>query len=177
MRRAVRRNRNAGKPDDFSAAQTVPWPFIRYTEMALNYAEASAAIGQEQEARDWINRIRFRAGMPATTASGQDLIDLIRNERRVELAYEEHRFYDGRRWLLGEELGSGIQAINVVATLKPGASPLVPYRHDKTVYEYSYEVFDNTEVETRVWVNKMYYRPISRDEINRNAQLVQNPGY
>lgn len=166
-----------GKPDDFSASQTVPWPFIRYTEMALNYAEASAELGQEQEARDWINKIRFRAGMPATVASGAELMDLIRNERRLELVYEEHRFYDGRRWLLGEQLGRGIKAINVIAMLKPGASPHVPYRHDKTRYNYTYEVFDNTENETRVWVNKMYYRPISRGEIQRNELLVQNPGY
>ena len=165
------------KPDDFSAAQTVPWPFIRYTEMALSYAEASAELGQEQEARDWINRIRFRVGMPAINDSGDDLMARIRNERRLELVYEEHRFYDARRWLMGEVIGRGVQAINVIGTLKPGATPHVPYRHDKDVYDYTYEVFDNTENETRVWVNKMYYRPISRDEINRNDQLVQNPGY
>jgi len=166
-----------GKPDDFSASQTVPWPFIRYTEMALNYAEASAELGQEQEARDWINKIRFRVGMPATTASGAELMDLIRNERRLELVYEEHRFYDGRRWLMGEQLGRGIKAINIIGMLKPGATPHVPYRHDKSRYTYTYEVFDNTENETRVWLDKMYYRPISRDEIQRNELLVQNPGY
>ncbi len=166
-----------GKPDDFSAAQTVPWPFIRYTEMVLSYAEASQALGQEDEARSWINKIRYRAGLPATTASGDELRDLIRNERRVELVYEEHRFYDGRRWMLGDELGRGIQAINVVATLKPGATPHVPYLYDEDVYDYEYQVFENTENETRVWNNKMYYRPISRDEINRNPALEQNPGY
>ena len=78
---------------------------------------------------------------------------------------------------MGEELGRQIEAINVVATLKSGASPHVPYRHDKSVYDYSYEVFENTEIESRVWRNKMYYRPISRDEINRNPLLEQNPGY
>ncbi len=166
-----------GKPDDFSAAQTVPWPFIRYTEMALSYAEASLELGQEQEARDWINRIRFRAGMPAINDSGDALRQRIRNERRIELVYEEHRYHDGRRWMIGDMLGRGIQAINIIATLKPGASPHVPYRHDKSRYDYSYEVFDNTENETRIWDDKMYYRPISRDEINRNSQLVQNPGY
>ncbi|MEM8891623.1 MAG: RagB/SusD family nutrient uptake outer membrane protein, partial [Bacteroidota bacterium] len=52
-----------------------------------------------------------------------------------------------------------------------------PYRHDKDVYDYTYTVVDNTENENRVWNDKMYFRPITRDEINRNAQLVQNPGY
>jgi starch-binding outer membrane protein, SusD/RagB family len=78
-----------------------------------------------------------------------------------------------------QTLGRGIKDINVVAKLKPGKSPLVPYRHDKTVYDYTYTVENNTEVETRVWVDKMYYRPISRDEVNKNKLLEgkNNPGY
>ncbi len=164
-------------PDNQSNAQVIPWPFIRYTEMALLYAEASIELGQEQEARDWINKIRFRAGMPGINDSGSDLVDRLRNERRVELAYEEHRYHDGRRWMLGSELGRGIKSIQVTAALKPGMDPLVPYRHDPTVYDYTYTVVDNNENETRVWNDKMYYRPISRDEINRNDLLIQNPGY
>jgi len=74
-------------------------------------------------------------------------------------------------------LGRGIKAIHVDASLKPGKSPLVPYRHDETVYNYTYTVQDNTENETRVWKDKMYFRPISRDEMSKNAQLIQNPGY
>lgn len=164
-------------PDNQSTGQDIPWPFIRYTEMALIYAEASIELGQEALARDWINKIRFRAGMPAINDSGDALKQRLRNERRVEMAYEEHRYHDGRRWMIGDVLGRGIKAINVQATLKPGKSPLVPYRHDKTVYDYTYTVYDNTENETRVWNDKMYYRPISRDEVNRNSLLKQNPGY
>jgi hypothetical protein len=74
-------------------------------------------------------------------------------------------------------LGRGIKSIHVDATLKPGKSPLVPYRHDKTVYNYTYTVEDNTSNETRRWVDKMYFRPIERDETNRNTALIQNPGY
>ncbi len=166
-----------GLPDNQSNAQTIPWPFIRYTEMALIYAEASIALGQEAQAREWLNKIRFRGGMPAINDSGTALTDRLRNERKVELAYEEHRYHDGRRWMIGDELGSGVESIRVTATLKPGKSPLVPYRYDASVYDYSYEVYDNTENETRVWNDKMYYRPVSRDEINRNSLLKQNPGY
>lgn len=161
-----------------SGFQVVPWPFIRYTEMVLNYAEACIELGQETEAKTWLNKIRFRAGMPAITESGTALRDRYRNERRVELAYEEHRYHDARRWMIAPTtLGRGIKSIHIEATLKPGESPHVPYRYDKTKYTYDYTVENNTSNETRVWVDKMYYRPIERDEMNRNSLLIQNPGY
>ena len=168
---------NPALPDNQSSAQTIPWPFIRYTEMALNYAEASLELGNEGEAREWLNKIRFRAGMPAISDSGPALKERLRNERRIELVYEEHRYHDGRRWMIGEQLGRPIKAISVVANTKPGKSPHPVYRYDPDTYEYRYTVFDNTENELRVWKDKMYYRPISRDERNRNSKLIQNPGY
>ena len=164
--------------DNQSSAQVIPWPFIRYTEVALIYAEACIETGDEGEARNWINKIRYRVGMPEVTDGGEALKQRLINERRVELAYEEHRYHDARRWMIAPEtLGRGIKAINVRATLKPGATPHSPYRYDKAVYDYAYTVVDNTENENRTWVDKMYYRPFSRDEINRNTLLVQNPGY
>lgn len=169
---------NPALPDNQSNAQLIPWPFIRYTEMVLNYAEACIALGEETEAKNWLNKIRFRAGMPAITASGAELVDRYRNERRIELAYEEHRYHDARRWMIpAQTVGRGIKAINVTATLKPGKTALVPYRHDTTVYTYTYASVDNTENETRIWTDKMYYRAISRDEVKRNAKLVNNPGF
>lgn len=125
-----------------------------------------------------MNKTRFRVGMPAVTESGPDLLAKYINERRIELAFEEHRYHDARRWLIAPStLGRGIQKINVTAKLKPGKSPNVPYRHDKSTYDYTYEVQNETSIENRSWVNKMYYRPISRDEMNKNTLLVQNPGY
>jgi len=167
-----------GLADNQSSAQVIPWPFIRYTEMVLNYVEACLELGEEAEAKAWLNKIRFRSGMPAITEAGTALRDRYRNERRIELSYEEHRYHDARRWMIpAATLGRGIKAINVTATLKAGKTALVPYRHDKTVYSYTYTVEDNTSNETRKWSDKMYYRPIGRDEINRNAKLTQNPGY
>lgn len=161
-----------------SSFQTIPWPLIRYTEMVLSYAEASAELGQETEAKLWLNKIRFRAGMPEVTDAGAALRDRIRNERRVELVYEEHRYHDARRWMIAPTtLGRGVKSIHVDADLKPGQTPHVPYRFDKTKYTYTYTVEDNTSNETRRWVDKMYYRPIPRDEMNKNDKLVQNPGY
>ncbi len=167
-----------GVVDNQSSAQVIPWPFIRYTEMALNYIEASIETGDEGEAISWLNKIRFRVGLPAVTDTGDALRDRYRNERRIELAYEEHRYHDARRWMIAAEtLGRGIKVMSTQATLKAGASPNVPYTHDKTKYDYTYLSVDNTETETRQWDDKMYYFPISRDEINRNNLLIQNPGY
>jgi starch-binding outer membrane protein, SusD/RagB family len=169
---------NPALPDNQSNAQVVPWPFIRYTEAVLNYVEAAIKTGDEAEARAWLNKIRFRAGMPAITDSGADLWARYINERRVELAYEEHRYHDVRRWLIAPNtVGRGIKTINIVGTLKAGKTALSPYKYDPTTYDYKYTVVDNTENETRKWNNKMYYRPFNRDEIKRNAKLVQNPGY
>ncbi len=118
------------------------------------------------------------SAMPAVTDTGAALLERYINERRVELAYEEHRYHDARRWMIAAEtLGRGIKVMSTEATLKSGASPLTPYIHDKTVYDYTYASVDNTENEVRTWDDKMYYFPISRDELNRNELLIQNPGY
>jgi hypothetical protein len=61
--------------------------------------------------------------------------------------------------------------------LRAGEAAHAPYRYDPAVYDYTYTVVENTENETRTWDNKMFYRPITRNEVNRNALLVQNPGY
>jgi starch-binding outer membrane protein, SusD/RagB family len=169
---------NPALPDNQSNTQVIPWPFMRVTEVALNYAEASLALGDETTARNWINKVRFRAGMPAVTDGGAALLARLVNERRIELQYEEHRYHDARRWMIAEQtLGRGIKNIQISAKLKPGAKALVPYKHDPKVYDYTYTVVDNTQNESRKWNDKMYYRPISRDEMNRNKKLVQNPGY
>jgi hypothetical protein len=169
---------NPSLADNQSSAQVIPWPFIRYTEAVLNYVEASIELGEEDVARDWLSKIRFRSGMPAVTESGDALVQRYRNERRVELAYEEHRYHDARRWLIAEEtLGQIVQTIDIRATLRPGQTAHTPYMYDPAVYEYAYNVVENTENETRTWDNKMFYRPIARDEISRNMLLVQNPGY
>jgi hypothetical protein len=164
--------------ENLTSHQIIPWPFIRYAEVVLNYVEASINLGQEDEARNWMSKTRFRVGMPAVTETGANLLNKYINERRVELAFEEHRYHDARRWLIASStLGRGVQKINITANLKAGKSALVPYRHDKTNYDYTYEVQNETSIENRTWNDKMYYRPISRDEMNKNSLLVQNPGY
>ncbi|MDO6518617.1 RagB/SusD family nutrient uptake outer membrane protein [Zobellia uliginosa] len=169
---------NPALADNLSNAQEIPWPFIRYTEVVLNYIEACIETGEEGEALAWLNKIRYRVGMPEVTDMGDALVERYRNERRIELAFEEHRYHDARRWLIPEEtVGRPVTGINIRASLKPGATPHEPYRHDKDVYDYTYKVVNNTDKEIRVWDDKMYYRPIAREEVNKNDLLIQNPGY
>lgn len=163
---------------DQNTWQEIPWPFFRYTEAVLNYVEASIELGQDEEARTWLNKIRFRAGMPAITESGDALRERYRNERRIELVYEEQRFHDARRWMIAPEtLGEKAGIINIKGTLKPGKTVTL-YQHSEENYNYTYNPANiDPGIENREWLDKMYYLPIHRDEINRNEQLVQNPGY
>ncbi len=164
---------------DASIRQTIPWPFFRYTEAVLNYIEASIELGETATAKTWLDRIRFRSGMPALTGTTpNELRDLYRHERRIEMAYEEQRYHDTRRWLIaGETLGRKVTYIKVTGKFKPGKSMTAPYHHDATIYDYTYSpVIDNSQ-ENRAWDNKLYFRPFSRDEVNKNNLLDQNPGY
>ncbi|MCB0644611.1 MAG: RagB/SusD family nutrient uptake outer membrane protein, partial [Phaeodactylibacter sp.] len=85
-----------------------PWIFFRLGEIYLNYAEAMYELGMEGEARTYVNLVRERAGQPELSASlsGPDLLDRIRHERRIELAFEGHRFFDVRRWKTAPEVES-----------------------------------------------------------------------
>jgi hypothetical protein len=163
---------------DNTARQVIPWAYFRYTEAIFNYVEATIELGQEAEARMWLNKIRFRAGMPAVTESGEALRDRYRNERRIEMAYEEQRFFDARRWMIAPQtLGRKTRYIIVEGRLKPGATAPVPYRKDVTKFDYTYMPVINNDLENRTWLDKMYYRPLTLAEVQRNKLLVQNPGY
>ncbi|WP_152269861.1 RagB/SusD family nutrient uptake outer membrane protein [Agriterribacter humi] len=163
---------------DNNTRQYLPWPFFRYTEAVFNYIEACIELGEDPEARDWLNKIRFRAGMPAVTESGAALRDRYRNERRIEMSFEEQRYHDARRWLIAPTtLGRKITFISVLGKFKPGKELNGTYKHDETIYDYTYTSVVDQNHEDRTWVDKMYFRPINLDEINKNGKLVQNPGY
>ena len=145
--------------------QAVSWRFIRYAEVLLNYAEACIELGQEPEARTYINMIRKRAGLPGVTESGTALRDRYRNERRIELMFEDQRFYDVRRWVIGPQTYSKVYKANVTYQLLPDHTT-------STVPTIFHEV-----LETRAWINKAYFFPILRSEMNKNDKLIQNPDY
>ena len=147
--------------------QDLPWRYIRYAEIVLNYAEACLGLGQEPEARTYINMIRKRAGMPEVTESGSALIEKYRNERRIELAFEDHRFFDVRRWAIADE-AYGSNAV--------GVKPLYELNADNSMNltTPSYEI---VMAQDRAWNPRFYLMPIKLDEMNRNKLLVQNPLY
>jgi starch-binding outer membrane protein, SusD/RagB family len=156
--------------------QEVPYPFFRYTEILLNYAEACIELGQDDEARTYLNTIRTRAGMPAITASGAALKTQYQREREIEMVFEEQRFFDVRRWMIAPAtVGRALKGINVAGKLKAG-SKVTLYKYDPANYDYTYTPVTLVN-ENRLWLDKMYFMPIQRDEINRNNQLVQNPGF
>lgn len=151
-------------------AQEVPWVFIRYAEILFNYAEASIELGEEADAIREINRIRTRAGMPGIEASlaGSTLKAEFQNEKRIEMAFEEMRYFDARRWMIApEKFGENARGIDITARA-------VDYFDRGTYYDFTYTIID---VEQRRWEDKMYFFPIHRDEMDRNPLLVQNPGF
>ena len=163
---------------DNTTRQTIPWPFFRYTEAVMNYVEACIELAEYTEARTWLNKIRYRAGMPPLTETGAALKERYRNERRIEMAYEDQRYHDCRRWMIAPAtLGRKLVYIDVVGTLKSGATPPSPYKHDETKYNYTYTPLEVNSQENRKWDDKMYFRPIAQDEMNTNLKLIQNPGY
>jgi hypothetical protein len=163
---------------DNNTRSEIPSPLIRYTEVVFNYVEACLELHQEDLAKLWLNKIRFRSGMPAITDAGDALVQRYRNERNVEMMFEEQRFYDARRWMIAPQtLGNKAKIMKITATLKQGKT-VTTYRYNTDNYNYTYTVQEiDPGVENRAWNNKVYFMPIARDEINKNSKLVQNPGY
>lgn len=145
--------------------QALTWRFIRYAEVLLNYAEACIELGLDDEACTYINLVRKRAGLPGLTGSGVKLREQYRNERRIELAFEDHRFFDVRRWVIGPEAYKPIHVAKIVYPLKT----------DKTTSEHPN--ITHVAFENHGWKNKAYFLPILRDEMNKNTLLIQNPEY
>lgn len=136
-------------------------PFILYrlAEIYLNYAEASYHVGNETVALEYLNKVSKRALQPIIMASGTELLDAIRRERRVELAFEGHNFYDERRWMLPEHLGFDVQGLKWTKLT------------DGSVVPEEYTVIN------RPWFERQYYLPIPLSEIEKAPSLEQNFGY
>lgn len=142
------------------------YPTYRYAEVLLNYAEAmNECYGPDYtdatcplSARGALNEVRRAAGMPDVTATDKNqFTDRLRNERRVELAFEDHRFWDIRRW----KTGNVVEEIYGVHIKKNGNQ-----------FKYAKE-----QVQSRIWEDKMYLYPIPQKEIYVNGNLSQNPGW
>lgn len=136
-----------------------PYIYFRLAEIYLNYAEAQFHLGNEDVAREYVNKIRKRVDMPEINTSGSELLDDIRHERRIELVFEGHRFFDLRRWQIADtQLDINIKGVEWVKL--PDGS-------------LEYEAI---AIQERRFEPRMYYLPIPLLEINK-TDLQQNPGY
>ncbi len=141
---------------------------FRYGEVLLNYAEAmneaygptykSTELGMS--AYEAVNLIRERSNMPnfENGMNKDEFRNELRDERRIEMAFEDHRFWDIRRWKIG----------NSTTNIKGTA---ITKNDDGTF------IYNTKNIETRVWDEKMNFYPIPQDEIFKNKNLVQNPGW
>lgn len=134
---------------------------FRLGETYLNLAEAAFYLGKTDEALEALNTIRARAGMPAKTTITEEA---IRNERAVELVFEDHRFWDIRRWRIAEGILND--------TMMKGLSFV--YNHDTKKYKITVK---NAITQPRVFLSHHYYYPLTVDKISDNPNLVENPGY
>lgn len=143
-----------------------PWIWIRLASLYLNYAEAQYMMGNEDEARKYVNIIRNRVHLPDINSSGEDLFKDIQHERRIELCFENYRFFDVRRWMIAEETENK-DAIGIVWRKLDSQGNLDPNGE----LTYTFEVFQK-----RNFHERMYYLPIPRAEMQK-SDLEQNPGY
>ena len=135
---------------------------FRYAEILLNYAEAMTEwVGEDAlpegftlTAREALNQVRAAANMPKVEDMGDAFMTRLRNERRIELAFEDHRFWDIRRW----KIGAVVKDVYGVQVSKSGD-------------------YVKIKVRERAWDDKMYLYPISKGELNKNPGLGQNAGW
>lgn len=149
------------------------FPIFRYAEILLNYAEAmNEAYGPDVDpkgygktARAAVEEVRARVLRPKDAAltsvpagDATAMRTAIRNERRVELAFEDQRQIDVRRWKIAPEtIGKNLNGIKIT----------------KTGTTFTYEPLENVAV--RIFEPKMYLYPIPKSEMNKNKALIQNP--
>ncbi len=146
------------------------WPLIRYAEILLNYAEAINEAGHPEKAYPRLIELRNRAGIRAGTdgmyglkkdMTVEEMREIIRNERRIELAFEDQRWNDIRRWKIASTVLTGFNTVHILT--KTSAS----------TYNYT-TGYSMRQLKFR---DAMYLLPIPLTEIQKMPVLKQNPGY
>ena len=143
------------------------WVYLRLAQIYLDYAEAlNESDPGNPDILRYVNYIRERAGVPKfgdgandiPIPNGQDAVrNLIRRERMVELAFENVRYFDVRRWKIAEEtMGADVYGMNV--------------------YGDGNDFYKRTLVQRRRFLQRDYLWPIPNDEIMKDKYLGQNPG-
>lgn len=139
------------------------WPIFRLAEIYLNYAEAlNECDPGNPDIAEYVNTIRSRADQPDLPSglTQEQMREKIRQERRVELAFEEHRAWDVRRWKIASStLGTELRGVNIT-------------KDATDTYRY-----DPYTVEQRTFQPKMYWYPIPQSELLKLSTWEQNPGW
>lgn len=146
------------------------WIVYRYAEALLSYAEAmTEGFGDPdytdatytRSARWALNQVRQNAGMPEVTTTGKEaFLERLRNEWRVEFAFEDHRFWDIRRWKMGADTQVNLYGVAIT-------------KADDGTKTYVRRLYEN-----RTWNDRMYLYPIPQSELYINQNLApQNPGW
>ena len=149
-----------------TASALLNYVFYRYAEVLINYAEAlNEEVGPTAEVYNAVNAIRLRAKMPALPAglSQAEMRERIRNERAIEFAFEDMRWWDILRWKKGTEIvAQPMKAMKVIKNANGS---------------FSYSVIELPAFK-KVFNNNMYLYPIPRAEMNKTSgALKQNPGW
>lgn len=154
------------------------WPWFRLGEIYLNAAEASFVLGDEDPgALFYINKLRERAGFPANSLTSLTL-EKIQNERRVEMAFEDQRYFDLKRWRIADDVWDGDESENSTAVVYG----LYPYRIAKAkpgtndTDKYIFVKHRSSRfILARMFRMSNYYSSIADDVINNNPLIVKNP--
>lgn len=140
-----------------------PIMVIRLAEMYLTYAEAAQETGQNLDlGLEYINKLRTRAGLIKATSLTRDL---VRRERRVELAFEGLRYFDIKRWDIGSAVmngpyyGSRLGSVNA--------------QTGEVTWANGYILVENRTFHPE----RKYLLPIPQSELDVNPNMTQNPGY
>jgi hypothetical protein len=151
------------------------WPIFRYGEVLLNAAEAVNEAEGPGAAYQYINELRDRVGMPGYSGMTKEkLRERIRNERRIELCFEDHRFFDERRWMIFEGQNVSSEKDKPRYNQYYNLYGVVVTNPSNPVYEYVPADVHPTRSFTSP---KNYLFPLPEDEVKRAPKLGQNPGW
>jgi hypothetical protein len=160
--------------EDFSDGKSdQTFPIFRLAEMYLNLAEAEMELGNKKKALVALNKVRERAGIKLLSEN-EITLDRIRNERRIELVFEGHRFWDLRRWRIATQSYAGGGVLD----------PLIPTAlwawivHENGKYIFTrISGSSNVQKPDKIFLQRHYYLKFKPKEMNSNRKLIQNPGY
>ncbi|KAF5064093.1 SusD family protein [anaerobic digester metagenome] len=148
------------KVEDMTKKGATAWSEVRYAEVLLNQAEALNELGKANEALSPLNKVRQRAKLPNVTETNQaNLRQIIREERKIELAFEGQRYWDLRRWRIALDVLGGKRMHGMKIT-------------KNTDNTFTYQVVD-CDGKNRFFEERYYQFPIPLSEIQNNPLCKQ----